>query len=161
MNEIYFLIIQPDDFEFSKKVERVILRDYHFNVVIDDDYSEFVKEFIVDLCNKNVVFITYNGYLLENMLEMFFGVSYYKNIINLMEDFARVKGDYNKEFESYTWSKLQTALNWYADKSVSVHLIKVDINNANSVLYATYYLYEAMQKYDEKQIIEEIEKGAI
>ena len=78
-----------------------------------------------------------------------------------MEDFARIKGDWNDYFESYTWNKLENALNFYKSKGIDIHYGIVDINNARIVIYCTHYLYDAMQEYEEKQIIEEIEKGVI
>lgn len=161
MNEKYFMIIQPNNFENPTMIKEIVLLDENSNIVYDERFSKKAKKYIVDLCNKNCIFITYNGFLLDDMLSQFFGISDYKNIINLMEDFAKIKGDFNEYFESYTWSKLQDALYWYDDKEVCTPRLTVNIYNAFSVINATYYLFNSMQLYEELQIEKEIEKGVI
>lgn len=157
----YFVIVQPNNFNSPTKIIDIIIQDMEYNNVYHNESLDFRKDFLFNLCEKNTILITYNGYLLDDMLNQFFGISNYKNIINLMEDFARIKGDWNDYFESYTWNKLENALNFYKSKGIDIHYGIVDINNARIVIYCTHYLYDAMQEYEEKQIIEEIEKGVI
>lgn len=157
----YFVIVQPDNFNSPTKIVDIIIQDMEYNNVYHNESLEFLKDFLFNLCERNTIFITYNGYLLEEMLDMFFGISDYKNIINLMEDFARIKGDYNEYFESYTWSKLEDALNFYKNKGIDIHFGIVDINSARIVIYCTHYLYDAIQEYEEIEIQEEIKKGVI
>ena len=114
---------------------------------------------------ENAIFITYNGELLKNMLWQFFGFCEYKNIIDLMENFAVIYGKY-KDWETeegslYIWQKLETALNYYKNRGYKIPDCKVNIYEPLEVINRTIILYDCMKDWEEKQLQKEIRKGVI
>lgn len=163
----YFLIIQPNNFNNPETVEKIVLFDEEKNLLLDCELTRISYMYIKKLMVENSLFITYNGELLKNMLWQFFGFCEYKNIIDLMEQFAIIYGKY-KDWETedgslYIWQKLETALIYYRSRGYK-NLIKdyrVNIYNPKNVIEKTILLYEAMQDYEEKQAQKDIKKGVI
>lgn len=163
--EKYFLIIQPNNFYNPEHIEKIVLYDEYKNLIYDGEYNNHIYLDIKKLMIKNALFITYNGELLFNMLWRFWGYNEYKNIIDLMEQFAVIYGEYkdwNTEDGSlYVWQKLETALKYYNLLGYKISDCKVDIYDPTDVLNKTIILYDCMKDWEEKQILKDIEKGVI
>lgn len=161
----YFLIIQPDNFKNPEKVERIIIFDEDKALIFDCEMTRISYMYVKKLMCENSIFITYNGELLKNMLWQFFGFCEYKNIIDLMENFAVIYGKY-KDWETeegslYIWQKLETALNYYKNRGYKIPDCKVNIYEPLEVINRTIILYDCMKDWEEKQLQEEIRKGVI
>lgn len=151
MNKKYFIIIQPDDFDCPTKVIDIHIMDIKGAILYHGLMCKEATKIIFDLMRNNTIFITYNGGLLRDMFNQFFCIDY-KNIISLMDIFATEYGEYNEYFESYTYKKLEFALDFYGKKGILKNKKhKVDIYDTTDMLINTITLYKAIQLYEEKK----------
>lgn len=162
MNEKYFLLLQPYNFDDDYDLKTILLIDMRGNTLIncssnDRDFKN-CKAKIQELIKENALFITYNGYLLKGMLTDHFGVPY-KRIISLMDKFAFINGEMKgwlSEGNRYIWKKLDYAINYYVERGYIKRPDKpIDIYNADEVLHYTYLLYKAIQQDEFKKELEE------
>lgn len=162
--EKYFILIQPDDFYSICSVDRIVIFDEERNEILNDVYNAKNHLLVKKLMVEGALFITYNGDLLSRMLWQFWGYNEYKNIIDLMEQFAVIYGKY-KYWETedgeclYIWQKLKTALKYYNLLGYKISDCKVNIKDPYDALKKTIILYDCMKDWEEKQILKDIEKG--
>lgn len=152
MNKHYYIIIQPDNFDEPTDIINIIIMDMEKNLLYSGEMNKEAEKIITELMRKVSIFITYNGELLDNMLNLFF-LKDYKYIVSLMDIFATEYGEYNEYFGSYTYKKLELALIYYKNRGYKINDCKVNIYNPMEVLEKTILLYEAMQDWEEKKVV--------
>lgn len=157
MNEIFFLMIQPEDFDYTKdqKITGVYMKDRSKKIILDEKgFTAKSSLELKRLMTQRAIFITYNGELLRQLLFKFYGFADYKNIIDLMAIFAciygQAKGWETEEGSLYIWQKLEVALKYYKRLGINIKDCKVNIYDIHDMLEKTIILYDAMKEYDEK-----------